>query len=120
MTRTYSQKRDDFIEFHVTAESHRLHTFYWKFLEGNGPFKKLPEVFKIATTLSHGQGPVKRAFSVNKSLLVQNVATKSLIAQRMVYDHTEFNNVRAEDVEICQTLHRTVKHARQRYSTYLG
>ena len=62
---------------------------------------------------------MERGFSVNKSLLVENLATKSLIAQRVVYDHMKVNNVSVEDVEICPTLRCSVKHARQRYSTYL-
>ena len=62
---------------------------------------------------------MERGFSVNKSLLVENLATKSLIAQRIVYDHMKVNNVSVEDVEICPTLRCSVKHARQRYSTYL-
>ena len=56
---------------------------------------------------------------MNKSLLVENLATKNLITQRIVYDHKKVNNVSAEDLEICSTLRRNVKHARQRYSTYL-
>ena len=82
-------------------------------------FKKLAEVLKIILTLSHGQASVERGFSVNKSLLVENIATKSLIVQRIVYENMKVNNVSAEDVEICLTLRCSVKHARQRYSTYL-
>ena len=107
------------MEFDVTAEYHRLDTFYWKLLEGTSSFKRLAEVLKIILTLSNGQVSVERGFSVNKSLLVKNLATKSLIAQRIVYDHTKVNHVSVEDVEVCPTLCRSVKHARQRYSTYL-
>ena len=42
-----------------------------------------------------------------------------MIALRIVYDHIKVNNVSAEDWEICLTLCCSVKHARQRYSTYL-
>ena len=73
------ERREDFIEFYITAESHRLDAFYCKLLEGSSLFRKLAAVVKIILTLS-----VERGFSVNKSLLVENLATKSLIAQKIV------------------------------------
>ena len=45
------ERREDFIEFDVTVESHHLDTFYLKFLEGTSSFKKLAEVLKIILTL---------------------------------------------------------------------
>ena len=114
------KEREDFIDTNVTSESHCLDAFYWKVLEGSSSFKKLAAILKIIVTLSHCKVSVERGFSVSKSLLVENRATKNLNAQRIVYDHIKVNNVSAEDLEICPTLRRNVKHARQRYSTYLG
>ena len=62
---------------------------------------------------------MERAFSVNKSLLVENLATKILVAHRIVCDHMKVNNVSVEGVVICPTICCSVKHVRQRYSTYL-
>ena len=45
------ERREEFIEFDITAESHRLDTFHSKFLEGTSSFKKLAEVLKIILTL---------------------------------------------------------------------
>ena len=45
------ERRQDFIEFDVTAETHRLDTFYSNFLEGISSFKKLAEVLKIILKL---------------------------------------------------------------------
>ena len=112
------ERRKDFVEFDVTAESHHLDTFYWKLLEDTCSFRNLAVVLKIILTLSHGQASVERGFSVSKSLLVKNLATKSLTAQRIVYDYMKVNDVSAEDVEICPTL-CCIKHDRQRHSTYL-
>ena len=98
------ERREDFIKFNVTAESYRLDTFYWKLLEGTSLFKRFPEVLKIILTLSHSQASVERGFIINNSLLAENLATKSLIAQRIVYDYMKVNNVTAEDGEICSTL----------------
>ena len=60
---------------------------------------------------------MERGFNVNNFLLVENLATKSLVAHRIVYDHMKVNNISIEDVEIFPTLCGSVKHARQRYST---
>ena len=60
---------------------------------------------------------MERGFNVNNFLLVENLATKSLVAHRIVYDHMKVNNISIEDVEIFPTLCSSVKHARQRYST---
>ena len=98
------ERREDFTEFDVTGESYLLDTFYWKLLEGTSLFKRLAEVLKIILTLSHSQASVERGFIINKSLLAENLATKSLIAQRIVYDYMKVNNVSAEDGEICPTL----------------
>ena len=102
------------IEYDVTAKYHHLDTFYWKFLGDTSSFKKLAEVLKIIPTLL-----VEYGFSVNKSLLIESLATKSLIVQRIVYNHMKANSVSAKDEEIFPTLCCSVKHAGQRYSTYL-
>ena len=36
--------------------------------------------------MSHGQASVESGFSVNQSMLVENLQEESLIAQRQVYD----------------------------------
>ena len=60
---------------------------------------------------------MQRGFSVNKSLLVENLAIKRLVAQRIVYNHMKVNNVSVEGIGICPILRLSFKHATQRYST---
>ena len=38
-------------------------------------------------TLSHGQSDVERVFGINEEVLVENMKKKSLVSQRIVYDH---------------------------------
>ena len=38
-------------------------------------------------TLSHDQSAVERGFSINKELLVKNLAKTSIVKQRIVYNH---------------------------------
>ena len=66
--------------------------------------------------LSHGQASVERGFSINKSLLVENMVEQSLIAQRILKDH-----VRAKHdgdffkVDITKPLILSVRNAASRY-----
>ena len=46
----------------------------------------LPKVLKIVFTLSHGNASVESGFSVNESILVENMSKRSLIGQRLVID----------------------------------
>ena len=50
-------------------------------------FDRLWNISKLSFTSSHGQAAVKRGFSVNKEILVENLQQKSLISQRMVFDY---------------------------------
>ncbi len=43
-------------------------------------------LLQILLLLSHGNARVESGFSVNESLLVENLTERSVIAQRMVYD----------------------------------
>ena len=47
--------------------------------------------------LSHGQATVERGFSGNGKLLVENVHTESLIAQRHIHDHMQSYDLQAHD-----------------------
>ena len=81
--------------------------------------EKVAEVLKIVLTLSHGQASVERGFSVNKSLLVENLSAKSLISQRIVYDHMNFHNLTPENFIINPALRKSVRNARNEYEKYL-
>ena len=62
---------------------------------------------------------MERGFGVNKSLLVESLTTKSLVAHKIVCDHMKVNIVSVEDVEVCPSLCCSAIHVRQRYNTYL-
>ena len=68
--------------------------------------------------LSHGQASVKRGFSVNKQLEVENLQERSFISQRLVQDHVQsVGGVLA--VSINKRLLLSAAGARQKYSSYL-
>ena len=73
--------------------------------------EKVGEVLKIVLTLSHRQPSVVHSFSVNKSLLVENLSAKSLISQRIVYDHMNFHNVTPENfAKVSEILEMNMKN----------
>ena len=43
-------------------------------------------VIKIVLIFSHGQASVESGFSINSSIIVENLHEESLVAQRLVYD----------------------------------
>ena len=64
---------------------------------------------------SHGQSVVKREFSVNENMLVENLEYQSLIGQRMVYDHMFSQELQLESYEPPFDL---IKGCRKAYSRY--
>ena len=105
----------EFQEFEPSFKDHRLDTFYWKHIEGAKSVEKVAEVLKIILTLSHGQASVERGFSVNSSLLVENLSAKSLISQRIIHDHMAENQLVPENFVICEKLRKSVRGARVKY-----
>ena len=104
----------DFLNFDL--DNDRLDTFYWSHIENMKSTQKVAKVLKIALTLSHRQASVERDFSVEKSLLVEKLSAKSLISQRIVYDHM---NVTPENFIINPALCKSVRNARNEYEKYI-
>ena len=112
------ENRESFLQFHPANAC--LDTFYWKHINGIKAAEKVAEVLKIILTLSHGQSADEREFSVNNSMLVENLSTTNLISQRLVHDHLTANKVSSEDFEICGKLCKSVGGARSKYKKYLS
>ena len=89
------------------------HIGYVKCLE------KFVKVLKIILTLSHGRASVERDISVNKSLLVVNLLTQSLVSQRCVYDYMKSKNLTLEIFIVCGALRKSVRGSRINYENYL-
>ena len=81
--------------------------------------EKLIKVLKIILTLLCGQAFVKRGFSVNKSLLVENLSTQSLLSRRCVYDYMKSKNLTPENFIICGALRKSVRGSRTKYENHL-
>ena len=59
--------------------------------------------------LSHGQSSLERGFSINKEILDNNLQKKSLISQRLIYDHFTSENIVLREYIIHQALKKGIK-----------
>ena len=66
-------------------------------------------------TLSHGQASIEHGFSVNKTLLVDNLSVISLVSQRITHDPMNANNLLPHTLEITAPLRRHIRSSRQRW-----
>ena len=59
--------------------------------------------------LSHGQSSIELGFSINKEILDNNLQEKSLISQRLIYDHFTSENIVLHEHVIPQALKKSCK-----------
>ena len=50
-------------------------------------------ICKLFFTLSHSQCVVERGSSINKEILIENLQEKSIVCQRVAYDHVQASKV---------------------------
>ena len=77
------------------------------------------KVCSIICVLSHCQSAVERRFSINKELLVENLQEKSLVSQRMVYDHINSNKINIYEYELPSDLLKSCKLSDRHYNAAL-
>lgn len=106
----------EFLNFDMTKE--RLDEFYWKYMKDQ-KYVKLWDVLLMIFTLSHGQATVERGFSVNSEMLSVNMAEKTTVACRFVYDTIKGNADHFSELPFTPRLKRNVRAARMRYQLYL-
>ena len=95
-----------FLEFNPEKDS--LDDFYFKKCTLN-KYKELASTVKIFLTLSHGQASVERGFSVNGTVLEQNLNKKSITARHLVKDHMLSNNLLPHNIGILNKMIISVK-----------
>ena len=105
---------DKFLSFNICSSS--LDAFYGQWLHRNPKFSSLWKVMIFIFTFSYGQSQIERGFSINKSLLVENMHEKSICAQPLVSDFVKSSNKELHEIEIenelilsCKTAHRKYK-----------
>ena len=108
---------EDFIAFNKSED--RLDKFFGKWLHRNPKYADLWKVMIFIFTLSHGQAQVERGFNINSEILVENLSSRSLIAQRMVYDHVTSSGSSEHDFVIDPELRVSCINAHSKYKEYL-
>ena len=73
------------------------------------------KVFIFLFTLSHGQSQVERGFSINKEIVIENLHSSSLSAQRIVYDYLKASEKNIHDIEITNKMLTSCKSSHLRY-----
>ena len=76
------------------------------------------QIIKLGLIFSHGNATVEGGFSVNKSLLVENLQEHSLFAQRTVENAIRYYESILK-VPITQTMLTNVRAAHRRYEEHL-
>ena len=89
---------DKFLSFNICSSS--LDAFYGQCLHRSPKFSSLWKVMIRVFAFSHGQGQIERAFSINKSPLVENMHEKFICAQRLVSDFVKSLNKEVREIEI--------------------
>ena len=75
---------------------------------------------KIVFVLTQGQASVERGFSINKSMLEDNITEAYIVSHRLVKDYLTSNHLEPKDVKISQDMLLSVKSARQKYMTFMA
>ena len=62
---------------------------------------------------------VERDFSIDKSLLVENLPTQSLVSQLCIYDYMKSKIVTTENFSVCYTFRKSMSGSRIKHENYL-
>ena len=82
-------------------------------------YKELASVIEIILVLSHGQSAVERNFSLDKSIIVDNISETSITNKKVIKDHMLSNKLSPATIHITKDMHTAYKSARVKYSQYL-
>ena len=91
-------------------EKDRLDDFYGQWLNKNKTYSSLWNVLIFSFVLSHGQSEIARGFNINNNLLVENLKTEPLTAQRSVQKFINASEVSVGKMEIYNVLIKSCRH----------
>ena len=99
----------------------RLHDFCYDVIGQDKSYKDPWFVIKIVLIFSQGQASVESGFSINSSIIVENVHEESLVAQRLVYDSVNsLGGIKKIDtIPINKEMLKSVKDSNRNYKIAL-
>ena len=107
-------KVEIFKQFNPTVN--RLDDFFFNNVERQLPNELASK--KILLILSHRQASVKRSFSVNNTILKENMKCKSITARKTIINHLKSKGLKAYTVSRMKDLLYLVKQSRFRYQKH--
>ena len=110
---TQNKHKDAFLS--CDEKKSRLDSFFVDLMDGNARYRKCWTFFKIVFTLSHGPAGVRRGFSVNKELLVENLQQTSLISQRLICDYISDFSKPISEIPLTNEMLKSCRLAHLRY-----
>ena len=103
-------------------ENHdRLDHFYFNQVSANN-YADLSFVIKVVLTLSYSQASTERQFSVNNTVLDNNMKEESIVTRKHIIDHfgsKKLKKLMPYSIEINKDLYSSVKGASARYREHL-
>ena len=69
--------------------------------------------------MSHGQAHIERGFSINKEIVVENLHSKCLYAQRLVYDASNLSGKSVHEIDLPNKLVTSCIMSYSRYNAML-
>lgn len=110
--------KEEFIQFNHTT--HRIDSFFGKFLPKNDKYKSLWKVIMITSVTSTGQATIERGFSVNKEVVDTNMQELSLVSQRIIYDQIKANGVKLQEYKISSDMLKACAQSHKKYERYMA
>jgi hypothetical protein len=107
----YSDSQCASVLQNFNVQTDRLDDFYTNLFSGQkvlADCEELQRIVRLILMFSHGQASVESGFSVNKSLLVENLSDRGLIAQRVVHEAIR----KAGSVSAVEVTARMLQHVR--------
>ena len=89
------------------------------YFESTSGFTDLIKVFKLLLVLSHGQTNMEHGFSINKSLLIENLLEGSFISQRIIIDYVKANEYKSLNNPISSDPFKSIQICHNKYSQCL-
>lgn len=96
----------------------RLDNFYFDVLEV--PVESaLSSVLQVVMVINNGQAEVERGFSLNNSLLENNMSELNIISRRIIKDYLYSSKLKPAQVTISREMKKEVRCANARYKSHL-
>lgn len=107
--------KDEFENFCKSGSDEMgLDKFFFNILADNKRFTELWKVTKMCLVFSYGNASVESCFSINNSLLIENLHETTLVNQRHVYDAI-LESGGVDTIDVNQKLLSYVRSSHKRY-----